>query len=151
MHDELIERLAGFPDRVAALFDRVAPAQRLQAPAGGGFCWTEHLCHLRDLEREGFQVRIARIVAEDMPQLQEIDGTTLAQERHYRGQDAAVALAAWRAARAETVALLRRELPAQASRRGIFGGFGVVTLQALAEGIAAHDAAHQRELEALAG
>lgn len=147
--DDLLDRLQRFPARVAAWLEAVPPHRHRLRPPSGGFSLTEHLCHLRDLEREGFLPRIRRIVEEDMPQLHEIDGTTLAEQRGYQAQDLGQAWSAWQAARGETVAALRRHLPAHGQRTGIFGGFGVVTLQALAEGIAAHDAQHARELLAL--
>jgi hypothetical protein len=149
MDAALIDRLQRFPARVAALIEGIPASRHGQRPPSGGFSLTEHLCHLRDLEREGFLLRIRRIVDEDMPELQEIDGTTLAEERDYQAQDPGEAWQGWRAAREETVAALRRALPAHAQRTGIFGGFGVITLQALAEGIAGHDEQHWAELSAL--
>lgn len=150
MDDEpLLQCLQAFPARVRGLVDSVPPASRTRRTPQGGFSLTEHLCHLRDLEREGFLLRIRRIVDEDMPELQEIDGTALAEARRYQQQSLAEAWRDWQAARAETVALLRRSLPAHAARTGIYGGFGVITLRALAEGIAAHDEQHWAELQAL--
>jgi len=145
----LIDRLRDFPGHVAAFVQSVAPPQRHHRPAGDAFSLVEHLCHLRDLEREGYLLRIRRILAEDLPELSEIDGSILAVERDYLAQDAGAALRAWQAARAQTVALLRDALPRHGQRKGIFGGFGVITLAALAESMAAHDAAHWQELQEL--
>ncbi|HEX6703851.1 MAG TPA: DinB family protein [Albitalea sp.] len=145
----LIDQLLDFPERVAALVEAVPVTGRRRRPADGSFSLVEHLCHLRDLEREGFAVRIRRIVEEDLPELAEIDGSALAVERDYQAQDLATALRDFRAARAATVALLREHQPRHADRKGIFGGFGVITLAALAEGIAAHDAGHRAEMQAL--
>jgi hypothetical protein len=149
--DTLLDRLQCFPDAVAAWLDRWPVERRRIRPAGGGFSLVEQLCHLRDLEREGFVVRIRRIVDEDMPELQEIDGSSLAIERDYRSQDARAAWRDWRTARQETVALLRAALPRHAARTGIYGGFGVVTLAELARGIAAHDESHREEMAAWLG
>lgn len=150
MDDEpLLQRLQAFPDRVAAWVEAVPAARRTRRAAAGGFSPTEHLCHLRDLEREGFLLRIRRIVDEDMPELQEIDGNALAEARGYQQQSLAQALRDWRAARGETVALLREHLPVHGMRTGIYGGFGVITLRALAQGIAVHDEQHWGELQAL--
>ena len=152
MDDEpLLQRLQAFPARVGELVDGVPAEAIARRTPQGGFSLTEHLCHLRDLEREGFHLRIRRIVDEDLPELHEIDGTALAEARRYHEQSLAEALRDWQAARIETVALLRRSLPAHAARTGIYGGFGVITLRALAEGIAAHDEQHWAELKALLG
>jgi len=143
--DALLHTLQQFPDRCAALVERCADP-RARA-ADGGFSLVEHLCHLRDLEREGYALRIRRILAEHLPELQEIDGNTLAIERGYLSQDPHAAWRDWREARWQTLALLREALPAHAQRKGIYGGFGVITLRELARGIAAHDAAHWAELQ----
>lgn len=148
-HAALFARLLRFPEEVADCVALCSAEQLRWRPAGGGFSLLEHLCHLRDLEREGFALRIRRILDEDMPELQEIDGSSLAIERDYQSQDPHAAWRDWRAAREGTVALLREALPQQARRTGIYGGFGVVTLAALAEGIAAHDESHRAELQVL--
>ncbi|HUG22525.1 DinB family protein [Piscinibacter sp.] len=146
----LLDTLQTFPERVSAFVDTFPAQHRRARAAAGGFSLVEHLCHLRDLEREGYALRIRRILAEDMPQLSEIDGATLAEQRGYQAQDAIAALDDWCTARGETVTLLRRALPEHTSRTGIFGGFGALTLGELAGGIAAHDQAHWNELQALA-
>lgn len=146
--DPLLDELQRFPDVVAAWLERWPVEHWRSRPAGGGFSLVEQLCHLRDLEREGFAVRIRRIVDDDMPELQEIDGSSLAIERDYQSQDARAAWRDWRAARHETVAMLREALPRHAARTGMYGGFGVVTLAELVRGIAAHDESHREEMAA---
>ena len=37
------------------------------------FSVLEHICHLRDIEADGYEVRFARILAEDHPRLVDID------------------------------------------------------------------------------
>lgn len=149
MTTPLIEQLQDFPARVARFVAAFPTARMRERPPAGGFSLVEHLCHLRDLEREGYLHRIRRILEEDLPELAEIDGSTLAIARDYQRQDAAAALRDWQAARDQTVRTLREHLPRAGPRKGIFGGFGVITLAALAEGIAAHDRAHWSELLAL--
>ena len=153
MNDELaavVDGLAAFPARVRGLLDAASGVDATQRPAKGGFSLVEQLCHLRDIEREGYVVRIRRIVAEDMPELVDLDGTTMAERRDYQSQDLLAAWNDWAEARRESVRLLREHLPRHATRTGIFGGFGVITLEMLAQGIAGHDAGHWDELSALA-
>jgi hypothetical protein len=147
--DALLDLLTTFPERVSAFVAAFPPQHRQTRAAGGGFSLVEHLCHLRDLEREGYALRVRRILAEDMPELSEIDGATLAQQRAYQAQDPMAALHDWCAARRDTVALLRCALPEHAARTGIYGGFGAITLGDLARGIAGHDRSHWDELQAL--
>lgn len=146
----MIERLDAFPARVAGLAQRFDAASARRRLPEGGFSLVEQLCHLRDIEREGYVERIRRIVSEDMPELTDLDGTTLAAERDYQSQDAATALREWTEARRASARLLREHLPAQAGRTGVFGGFGVITLAMLVQGMGLHDAGHWKELKALA-
>ena len=55
-------------------------------PANGEWAAIEHLCHLRDIEAEGYNVRIAQLLNEDDPLLRDLDGDALARERRYREQ-----------------------------------------------------------------
>src|SRR4029453_484996 len=134
---ELIEDLARMPDELARAVGQV-PVSRLDwrpddwggAP-GEQFPAREHVCHVRDIERLGYQVRIRRLLEEDRPSLVSLDGYARADERGYAGADLAGALHAFREARAATVALLRG-LPDDAlARAGDFAEYGPLTLRAL--------------------
>jgi hypothetical protein len=118
-------------------------------PAPGVFSPLEHVCHLRDLEAEAYQLRIRRIVEEDLPTLHEVDGSAWAVERQYQEQSMPEALADFAHHRSNTVQLLAEVLPRHAERKGLFGGFGIVTLAGLAQEVARHDAEHRKELQAL--
>jgi len=41
----------------------------LEQTPGEPFCAIEHVCHLRDIERDGYHVRIRRLLTEDNPSL----------------------------------------------------------------------------------
>jgi hypothetical protein len=146
----LLDTLAQMPAQLQALARTLPPQRHTWRPGSDLFSLLEHACHLRDLEAEGYQLRIRRLVEEDLPELQEIDGSSWAVERDYQAQSLAEALAAFAANRARTVDLLADTLPRHAGRKGLFGGFGIVTLGELARGMAAHDASHLHELQALA-
>lgn len=67
---EALERLAGMPAWLEAqLAGRDDATLRRRTGAGGDFSLVEHACHLRDLEREGYLVRVRRILAEVTPEL----------------------------------------------------------------------------------
>jgi hypothetical protein len=145
----LLQQLAGMPAQLRLLAGTLPAGRHAQRAADGGFSLLEHACHLRDLEAEGYQLRIRRLLEEALPELQEIDGSTWAVERDYQAQSLADALDAFEAHRAATVARLAGALPQHAGRKGLFGGFGIVTLSGLAQGMAAHDAEHRQEIAAL--
>ena len=91
----------------------------------------EQLCHVRDIEVEGYQRRIERTLAEDTPFLPSIDTEALARKRRYGLSDAEAALASFRAARLHKIEVLERLTPAQLERAAIFEGYGPVTLRLL--------------------
>ena len=116
---------------------------------GGTFSLTEQACHLRDLEREGYLVRVRRILAEETPQLAGFDGDAVARERDYPSQDARRAARDFSAARAELVALLDSVDGERAQRTAVFDGRRI-TLSGLVEMIEEHDRGHREEIAALA-
>ncbi|MBT9500265.1 MAG: DinB family protein [Burkholderiaceae bacterium] len=144
-----LDALQSMPDRLQAMVERCPSDRQLERPGDALFSLTEQVCHLRDIELEGYTLRIARVLAEEVPELQEIDGSTLAKTRRYQQQYLTLALDLFGRQRRANVALLRDHLAGNTQRLGIFGGFGGVTLWSLVQGMAAHDAEHLGEIEAL--
>lgn len=115
------------------------------------FTAIEQVCHVRDIEIEGYQLRFRRTLTEDLPSLASIDSETLAKQRNYGGSDAAQALGEFRAARAATLTLLRGLDESQLRRRALFEGYGPVTLGALVHYLCSHDQQHLAGLQWLLG
>ena len=115
------------------------------------FTALEQVCHVRDIEIDGYHVRFRRTLDEDSPTLASIDSEALARERHYAHADAARMFAEFRAARARTVELLRELGDAQLRRRAVFEGYGAVTLRGLAHYLCSHDQQHLSGLQWLLG
>lgn len=115
------------------------------------FTAIEQVCHVRDIEIEGYQVRFRRTLREDSPLLPSIDSETVAKQRDYGRSDAARALAEFRAARAQTLELLRGLDAASLQRRAVFEGYGPVTLRALIHYLCSHDQQHLAGLQWLLG
>src|SRR5579859_7695475 len=101
--------LAAFPARLAEFYAAVPPDRiDWRPPSWDGvpsepFSPIEQVCHVRDIEIDGYHVRFARTRAEPEPTLANIDGEALAHERGYARDDAQAALAAFAAARAKTL------------------------------------------------
>jgi DinB family protein len=125
-----------------------SPRQARVRPCRGGFSFVENVWHLADLEREGYLARIARLLAEDHPELPDFDGDRVAEERRYASLSLREGLSTFRAARAETLARLRRVAAHDWKRAGRQEGVGAVMLCDLPAMIAAHDASHRAEIEA---
>ena len=110
------------------------------------FSVLEHVCHLRDIEQEGYTTRIRKLLTETHPFLPDIDGDKLAQERNYNGQQLDVALHAFLIARKQNVRVIRNLSPDRLNHRGMFENFGAITLEGLLLMMREHDEDHLRAL-----
>jgi hypothetical protein len=147
---DLLARLEAMPAFVESAFAALPANAATARAADGTFSPVEQCWHLADLEREGFRARIGRLLAERDPELADFDGTRIAEERRYRTLSLAEGLRAFRAARAETLALLRSIEGETWKRAGRQEGVGAVMLCDLPSMMAQHDAAHRSEIEAWA-
>jgi len=136
------------PGSVQSALERAGPSRLALRPADGGFSLVEHACHLRDLEREGYLLRVMRLLAEERPVLEGFAGDRLAIERDYLSQDAAAAARDFAAARAEFVRIVRGLRPGDLAREGEFAG-KTLTLEAMVAMAVAHDAEHRGDIDRL--
>jgi hypothetical protein len=141
-----LEEAPAFVLEALALLPEEAWGERLP---GAEFSLREQACHLRDIELEGYLVRIHRIAAENAPLLVDLDGSRLARERDYASQDARLAATDFRALRAANVAKLRALPPTAWDRTGSFASDGSFTLRELLDMMLAHDREHCAEIGAL--
>ncbi len=113
------------------------------------FSALENICHLRDIEIEGYGERIVRILEEDNPSLPDLNGARLAIERDYNNQNAKAALAAFNDARSRNLGLLKDLTPEQIARAATLEGVGVINLEKLIDMMVEHDQAHVAELQTI--
>ena len=118
-------------------------------PARGGFSFVENVWHLADLEREGYGVRIRRILAEEGPALLNFDGDRIARERVYQERDVERGIAAFTRARQQNLEALRRLSASDWKRFGAQEGVGRVTLDDLPRMMTDHDRSHEADIAAL--
>ena len=145
------------PDRLSEAFSLV-PADRhdwtppsWEGIPGERFSALGQLCHVRDIERLGYHVRISRLLAEESPSLVSLDSYELATRLNYQDADPAVALTDFRSARETTLQLLQGLTSEQLARRGSFEEYGPVTLRSLIHYLTSHDHQHLACLEWLLG
>src|SRR5690349_13745705 len=112
----LLERIAGMPRFLDEAVESAGPEELAVRGPGETFSIREQACHLRDVEREGFLVRVRRILEEDVPELPGFDGAAVAAARDYNSQDARAAARDFAIARAEVVSIVSRATPAQLAR-----------------------------------
>jgi hypothetical protein len=146
--EELLEKLAGMPAYLEAELGGLSTDEAALAPADGGFAPVEQCWQLADLEREGYGLRLRRLLAEPDPLLPDFDGARIASERKYRSLSLAAGLVAFREARQANLELLRTVAPQDWERGGRQEGVGPVALCDVPAMMAEHDASHRAEIEA---
>ena len=117
------------------------------------FTAIEQICHVRDIEIEGYHVRFKRTLEERSPLLASIDSLAVTRERAsaYASADPTRVFADFRAARAHTIKLLRALDESQLDRSGEFEGYGAVSLRGLIHYLCSHDQQHLSGLQWLLG
>jgi hypothetical protein len=115
------------------------------------FTALEQVCHVRDIEIDGYRVRFRRTLDEASPVLASIDSEALAKQRDYAHADARRMLDEFREERSHTLALLRNLDAAQLQRPAVFEGYGRVTLRGLVHYLCSHDQQHLSGLQWLLG
>jgi hypothetical protein len=157
MNPTTLAALEAFPSQLESHYAAFPEAYVHWAPSSWegvpseAFTAIEQICHVRDIEIEGYQVRIRRMLEETVPFLASIDSETIARERSYGKARAADVFAQFRAARATTLQLLRGLEPGQFERRAEFEGYGPVSLRGLVHYLCSHDQQHLAGLQWLLG
>lgn len=157
MDTATLEALATFPDQLEAHYAAIPDGYQLWSPPSWHTCPSEHypaleqLCHVRDIEIDGYHVRFVRTLKEDTPVLTGVDGERLRVERAYSESHAPDVLKAIRKAREETLVLLGTVSQTQWSRPADFEDYGPTTLRGLVHYLCSHDQQHLSGLQWLLG
>ncbi|WP_137937852.1 DinB family protein [Chitinivorax sp. B] len=106
----------------------------------------EQICHIRDIEIDGYHVRILRTLREENPLLESLDGEILSKERDYSVANAAEVFATFQQARAKTIELVTQLSPDQLVRPAMFEGCAI-TLRGLLHLLCSHDQQHLAGLQ----
>jgi DinB family protein len=146
----LLDVLAQTPSEVARLVNAVPKDHWRTRPTPEEFSVVENVCHLRDIEVEGYTDRIGRILKQINPTLPDVDGARLAIERDYNSQELGPALETFRQTREQNVELLRKLAAIDLERKASLEGVGEITLSRLIEMMNEHDEGHLEELKHLA-
>jgi hypothetical protein len=139
-------RLARTLEDLSAALSGRSVASVGRRPGPGAWAAIEILCHLRDVE-ESFMDRFQQILLMDEPRFPRTSPDRWAEERQYRRQDAAAALAAFERRRGESLALLARLTPLEWQRAGVqLDSRGRRTLDDFLAVMAWHDENHLDQL-----
>ena len=144
--NDVLAFLEETPEIVRQSGENIAPADVSWKPAESAFSVLEQVCHLRDIEREGYSARIRKVLDENQPFLPDLDGDQLARERDYNNQDFETVLSDFARARQENIKLVRTLHADQLSRSGTLEAVGAITIEDLLLLMRDHDRAHRKEL-----
>jgi transcriptional regulator with XRE-family HTH domain len=141
----MIATLGAMPSKVKDIVALIPRDAWRRKPAKGGFSLLEHICHLRDIDGDGYRLRVDRMLTETRPDLADLDGDALAKERDYQSQDLAEAMTAFVATRWGIAARLAKLTPEERQRTGLMAG-REITIEGLVGAVLAHDSEHLDQL-----
>lgn len=146
---DAVTALSVLPSLLTSRLGALSDAQLRLRPSGDYFSLLEQVCHLRDIEVEGYSRRLALLLEQEHPELPDLDGVALAKTRRYNEQAFALALEAFTAARQANLSRLKTLKPSELSRSGHLEKVGEVSVTRLLGLWVAHDAEHRQEIEGL--
>jgi hypothetical protein len=148
-----LQSLTGFlaetPERVRQLTLDLSGADARWKPSPQEFSALENVCHLNDLEREGYALRIEKLMSEDQPFLPDFDGGKIAAERDYNDRQLALMLDAFTHSRENNLRAVSGLSADELQRGGTLETVGPITLESLLLKMREHDEAHLQELSDL--
>jgi len=157
MNPITLSALEAFPRQLESHYAAIPPEFKNWAPPS----WEgvpsepltaiEQVCHVRDIEVDGYHVRFHRTLSESNPTLASIDTEGLAKQRSYGTSSAEAALVAFTEARVKTLTLLASLTPEQFNRTAVFEGYGPLSLRSLVHYLCSHDQQHLAGLQWLLG
>jgi len=148
-YQSLVETLEATPRIIQQLADDLADGDVTWKPSEKEWSVLENVCHLKDIEQEGYTLRIEKFLHETQPFLTDIDGDKLAEQRSYNSQDFHQVLRAFANARQRNVQVIKDLTHDQLNRSGMFENFGTVTLGRLLQMMREHDESHLKDLSSL--
>jgi hypothetical protein len=146
---DVIDRLEQTPQRVRELIEGRSEEDLSFKTAADAFSLRENLLHLRDIDVEGYELRVIGLLNERYSEFPDIDGAALARERNYNEQPVAPALDDFAASRARSIARLRTMAPEQL-KHGARIGVRPVSLESMLQDWIRHDSEHVAEMTHLA-
>lgn len=152
MNRATLDALESFPQQLQDFFAAIPAGFENWKPGSWEgipsepFSAIEQICHVRDIEVDGYRARFRRALRETDPVLDNIDGEALAVERDYASAEAAGVFAAFRVARAKTLETISGLTDAQFERTAVFDG-APVSVRGLVHMLCSHDHQHLAGLQ----
>lgn len=145
----LVGTLEETPDIIQQSGSGLADGDAAWKPSEEAWSLLENVCHLGDLEKEGYAVRIEKLLHEREPFLPDFDGGKLAAERSYNSRNFERALRAFALARRSNVEMIKGLTLDQLNRSGTLENAGTITLGRLLLMMREHDEGHLQDIGSL--
>ena len=146
--DDLVERLAATPGRIAALAAGRSPEELSASPGDGEWSAVAILAHVRASD-DILSPRLVAILVREEPTLPAFDDRRWGEVMGYAESDFQELLATFTFRRAELVRVLRQLSPSDWERAGVHEARGRITLQETLRHLVEHEVEHCVQLEAL--
>lgn len=152
MDPATLDSLTAFPRQLEAYYRAIPTGCENWKPTSWEgipsepFSAIEQICHVRDIEVDGYHVRFQRALQETRPLLENVDGETLAMERDYAHADPYEVFTTFRATRIRTLEMIAAFTPGQLERIAVFDG-APITVRGLAHMLCSHDQQHLAGLQ----
>ncbi len=157
MDSTTISALKEFPDKFEQFFLAIPNNYWQWIPdswdgiPSESFTAIEQICHVRDVETDGYHVRFSRMLNETEPTLESLDGYGLVKLRNYAKANPETVFNEIRIARRKTLKLIEGLSEKELMRAGNFEGYGQLTVKALVHYLCSHDQQHLSGLQWLLG
>ena len=139
---EICRVLSETPEKIRLVAKNLTVEEQHFKPDKTQFSILEHICHLRDIEEQGYLVRIEKILGENNPFLPDLDGDKLAISREYQKKDLNLELDIFTRCRAESLLKVIKLSPPELEKVGEMEGLGEITLSKLLLKMFEHDEEH---------
>lgn len=146
-----------FPDQFERLF-RVIPQSYIhwspeswEGVPSEKLTIIEQICHVRDIEVEGYHVRFRRMLEEDNPTLESVDTYGLVTKYNYAEANPDDVFHQIHSARNKTMEIIDNLSEEQLNRKGLFEGYGQVSVKSLIHYLCSHDQQHLAGIQWLIG
>ncbi len=141
----ILASLAAVPDTIRRMIGERSSDDLRQPGHDGGYAAVELICRLQDWDEISGE-RVWRILHEESPELESFDDSFWNIEHDYMLRDGRAALEAFALSRANLVAMLAELDDVAWNRTAQLQGHGTITLRALVDERASHDAGQIAEL-----
>ena len=147
--DCVAKALAG-PRRLREICSDLDAVAVTRKPGQGKLSAIEHVCHLIDMERSVFGVRLRRVLEESSPRLDPVSMDHFVEEERWRDRAFAALVAEWEEARRANIERVTAADDDDLTRVALQPDVGRITFLQIARQWARHDREHLRQLEIIA-